>query len=73
MAKEQNKERVVAFRLPETEGESLDSRAAQEKIVGVRSGAQLARKLVRDYLNGRLIYLNKSDVQMDSDVAMAGR
>lgn len=62
MVKEkQIKERVVAFRLPETLAIELDKQAQSSMVVGIRSGNQFARKLVIDFLAGRLHYLSKGD------------
>lgn len=70
MARE-NKERVVAFRLPIAEGKELDKRV-EDKVVGVKSGNQVARKVVRDFLRGRLVYISPADRSVDEDVAVAG-
>lgn len=75
MADRENKERIISFRLPATEGEDLDKRSRGEngerRIIGVKSGNQLARKVVRDFLMGRLVYIDRGSTLMDPDVANA--
>lgn len=56
-----NKERVIAFRVPATDGKELDKRVRESRIVGVRSPHQMARKIVRDFIAGHLIYVNGND------------
>ena len=49
---------VIAFRVPTKDAAALDTKASSDRIVDVRSGNQFARKLVLDFLKGRLIYPN---------------
>jgi len=59
------KERVVAFRIPDNLASNLETKAVEPKIIGIRSGNQFARKLVIDFLAGRLVYLNPADRKRD--------
>lgn len=56
---------VIAFRVPETAAEALGHRAERNRVVNVRSGNQLARKIVLDFLKGRLIYVDQNDQRRD--------
>jgi hypothetical protein len=56
---------VVAFRVKSTEATALDKHSKKSKIVNVRSGHQLARKIVLDFLKGRLVYVNREDMLVD--------
>lgn len=65
------KERVVAFRIPTGKGERLDAMADEMQVVNVSSGNKLARKVVLDFLGGRLVYLNSNDRQNDPVLALS--
>lgn len=52
---------VIAFRVAAKDATTLDDRAETNRIVNVRSGNQLARKIVLDFLKGRLIYVSRTD------------
>jgi hypothetical protein len=56
-----NKIGVYIFRLPKSKDDSLVDVFTRRRIVGVTSKHQFARKLVMDYLSGRLVYLKSSD------------
>ncbi len=60
-----NKDCVVAFRLTEAHAERLASEMSAAHVLGVRSSHQLARKVVMDFLEGRLKYANVADKQRD--------
>ena len=62
-------EKIVAFRLDGTHGQDLDRVAIKNKIVGIASGNQLARKLVLDFLQGRLLYPNPDDLHRNPNLA----
>ena len=47
---------VVAFRITAKEAKTLGVKAATQRIVNVRSGNQLARKIVLDFIHGKLNY-----------------
>jgi hypothetical protein len=59
------KERVIAFRIPSESGLRLDEEARSMQVVNINSGNMLARKLVLDYLQGKVIYLNEKDRNTD--------
>jgi len=65
----ERKERVIAFRIPDETGDELDKSAETTPVPGVRSGNQLARKLVLDFVHGKLIYLNPIDRLNDPSLA----
>lgn len=56
---------VVAFRLPEKSASALHDRAVRDRIMNIRSGNQLARKLVLDFLAGKLMYVSPVDKRRD--------
>lgn len=60
-AKKELAEEVVAFRLAKTRVKKLRDDVAAHKIVGVGSAHQLCRKVVVDFLDGKLIYLDQRD------------
>jgi hypothetical protein len=65
------KERVVAFRIPAIHGVRLEKRAEDIRVVNVTSGNMLARKVIMDFLDGKLIYTNAHDHQLDPVVALS--
>ncbi len=56
---------VIAFRVAAKDAATLDARSEADRIVNVRSGNQMARKIVLDFLKGRLIYVNPNDRHRD--------
>ena len=60
-----NKDRVVAFRITDAHADRLAREMAANHVVGVRSSHQLARKVVMDFLEGRLRYANSVDRSRD--------
>jgi hypothetical protein len=56
---------VIAFRVAAKDAMALDDRAEANRIVNVRSGNQFARKIVLDFLKGRLIYVSRVDQLRD--------
>lgn len=65
MSKSSNKERVLAFRITDSHASKLEREMSAVQVVGVRSTHQLARKLVMDFLEGRLVYSNPVDRNRD--------
>lgn len=68
------KDGIVSFRLPAPFDAKLVTATSSAKttVVGIRSENHLARKLVVDYLEGRLVYLDqtaKTDNPMISHAA----
>jgi hypothetical protein len=59
------RDRVIAFRIKEPKAEVLDNQATSSRIVNVRSGNQLARKVILDFIAGKLVYLNPGDRHRD--------
>lgn len=49
---------IVIFRLPLSECTKLDTQ--KSPVVGIRSRNQFARKLILDFLENKLVYLNQS-------------
>ncbi len=47
---------VLSFRVSAATDKFLSDATDQSPIVGVNSGRQLARKIVEDYVAGRLVY-----------------
>lgn len=54
----ENKTGVYIFRLPTSRSEQLDAQFKKLPIVGIDSVNLFARKIVIDYLLGRLVYLD---------------
>ena len=51
----------VIFRITNADLSVLDDQVNTLRIIGVRSPNQLARKILVDYLRGRLVYVHESD------------
>lgn len=58
---------VVSFRITATQGKNLKAIYDRDAATGVNSTNQLARKVVCDYLAGRLEYRNPADKLQDMD------
>lgn len=56
------KDKVTAFRLPPDVQAELTARLTSLGIVGISSVAELARKIVTDWCDGKLVYLSKQDM-----------
>lgn len=56
----QNSDEIVTFRVTKARHSKMVEYKDSVRIVGVRSHHQLARKLVLDFLDGRLVYLKDS-------------
>jgi hypothetical protein len=54
-------EEVIAFRVTKTRAELLRQQVEDLRAVGVRSHHQLCRKIVLDFLTGKLAYLTAQD------------
>jgi len=57
-----NKTGLCIFRLPESLDDKLVEKFEEKKIIDIKSKHQLARKIVTDYLSGRLIYVDAAAV-----------
>ena len=62
---------VVSFRITSTQGKTLKAIYDRDAASGVNSPNQLARKIVCDYLAGRLDYRDPSDKLQDLDTVGA--
>ena len=60
---------VVSFRITTTQCKSLSAEHEKNAAMGVKTPNQLARKLVCDFLAGRLKYSNPSDRLQDFEPA----
>lgn len=56
---------VISFRISETQELALTEINKRDQAVGVNSTRQLCRKVVIDYLAGRLVYKNPKDKAFD--------
>lgn len=56
------RERIISFRIPKDVGVDLDLRVREDKIIGIRSTNQLARKVLLDFISGKLVSIgSKTD------------
>jgi len=60
--------KVISFRVTATQAETLKEIYKRDLASGVNSPSQLARKVICDYLAGRLDYRNPADKLQDMDV-----
>ena len=58
---------VVSFRITAKQQKTLDAIQARDPVVGVKSRSQYARKIVSDFIAGRLFYKNPKDKLGDLD------
>lgn len=56
----QNSESIVTFRVTNARQQSLTAYAVTTKVVDVRSPHQMSRKIVLDFLDGKLVYLDSA-------------
>lgn len=66
--KNQTQHNIIMFRLKKPSMSKLAEVLKREHVAGVRSTNQYARKIVRDFLNGRLAYANPKDRLVDSEL-----
>lgn len=59
---------VVSFRITAAQDKTLNETFSRDAASGVNSTNQLARKVVCDYLAGRMEYLNPDDKLQDLDM-----
>jgi len=62
---------VVSFRITRTQAKTLSEIYDRDPITGVSSPNRLARKIVCDFLAGRLEYRDPADKTQDLDVVGA--
>lgn len=58
---------VISFRLTEAQVSQLQDIVDHKPVVNIPSHNRLCRKVITDYLAGRLIYKNKDDALIDYD------
>ena len=63
--KQAAKPHVVSFRLTDPQYTRLKKTSDETKVLGASSPRQFARKLVCDFLNGKLHYKNPKDLRVD--------
>lgn len=59
---------VISFRITDTQSKTLSEIFSRDAAVGVNSADQLARKIVCDYIAGRLDYRNPEHKLRDMDM-----
>ena len=62
------KPNVISFRLSEAHSERLHSIYEKQPPVHVKSAKRLARKIVCDFIEGRLKYINPKHAAVDLDI-----
>jgi len=60
-------EEVISFRLTKPQYEALSTIFEKQGIMGVTSVRQFSRKLVVDYMAGKLKYANAADLLADTE------
>jgi hypothetical protein len=58
----------VIFRVTYADRSLLSDQVDELRIIGVRTPNQLARKVVLDFLRGKLVYLHESDKHQRPEV-----
>lgn len=58
---------VVCFRLTDPQFDLLKVTCDKAGVLGASSAQQFARKIVCDYLKGKLDYKNKNDLKSDTE------
>jgi len=71
MSKER-KDTVMSFRVPSAAKGWLDKDLGGNPIVNVPSANRFCRKIVLDFISGKLVYVNQADRALDPDVASSG-
>jgi hypothetical protein len=64
-AKRPGKEAIIAFRLENGDGELLDKVREDLSIRSVKSRGHMCRKIVKDFLMGRLVYITPQHQLLD--------
>lgn len=59
-------EHVISFRVTDAQYKALQAIFGKDSIVGVRSERQFARKVVCDFVNGKLKYVDPKDRLVDT-------
>lgn len=71
-AKAKIKKRVITFRITEKQETELKQKLTATPIFGMNSENQLCRKVVSDFLSGKLVYTNPKDAALDNDSLDSG-
>lgn len=58
----ETKESVIAFRVPPGKHADLSDALDKSSIPGVDSANKMARKVLLDFLGGKLVYLRREDI-----------
>ena len=58
---------VVSFRITDKQEKTLDAIQDRDPVINIKSRNQYARKIVSDFLAGRLVYKNAKDRLTDLD------
>lgn len=57
----ETKDQIVAFRVPSAKHQRLEDALETANVPGVDSANKMARKILLDYLDGKMVYLNPRD------------
>jgi hypothetical protein len=68
MIEHKKKKRIISFRLPTGEANKLNELMGKP-IEGIKSEGQLVRKLVLDFVSGRIQYANPADAQRNPELS----
>mgnify|MGYP003335263310 CR=1 FL=1 len=63
--KRPGKEAIIAFRLEKDDGKLLDEVRENLSIKSVKSRGHVCRKIVKDFLMGRLVYITPQHQKLD--------
>ena len=66
-AKRKSRPDVVSFRITTQQSKAMNELFNSSEATGVNSANQFARKVVCDYIAGRVVYPNPSDKLQDFD------
>jgi len=68
MSTPNDKHNIVMFRLKTETLRNMGEVLTREPIIGVRSTNQFARKIVKDFMEGRLVYTNPKFSLADTEL-----
>ncbi len=52
---------VISFRITAAQTKTLDAIRTRQQVIGIKSSNQYARKILSDFLAGRVVYKNPKD------------
>jgi len=64
----ESKSQLIIFRVRAAAGTKLEQMLQERKIVGIKSSNQYARKILTDFLEGRLAYANPDHALLNPDL-----